>query len=383
MSSKRNHQKLRADFRKKHQGRVRQSDLTRQFHGDDGVEIDDIVLGERVSGKGDLTRKRTVMGSSAEPDAAAGLSVHFSTESGILAGRVLSVHGLQSRVLGDDGVIYSCAVRQVLKSLSTDQRHVVAAGDRVGIRSESDCTGVIHSVAPRRSSLCRTSRGRQQVIVSNVDVLLIVVSAAQPDLKPGLVDRFLLTAERFDIRPVVCINKIDLLDQADLQRMAGVFAQVGYPVILTSITTGQGVDYLRALIGKREAAFAGQSGVGKSSLLNCIEPGLSLRVGEVSRDNDKGKHTTTAAQLIPLKSGGFVVDTPGIRQFQLWDITAGEVAGLMPDLRPYVSQCRYPDCLHVQEDGCAVKEAVADGWIDARRYDSYCNLVEDELLGSH
>lgn len=379
MSSKKNRQKVRADFRKKHQGRVRQSDLTRRFHGDDGVEIDDMILAERVSGKGELTRKRTIIGSEAEPDSAAGLSVHISGDAGVIAGRVLSVHGLQSRVLGDDGEIYLCAVRQLLKSLSTDQRHVLAAGDRVGIRPESDRTGLIHSVEPRRSSLCRTSRGRQQVIVSNVDVLLIVVSAAQPDLKPGLIDRFLLTAERFGIRPVICINKLDLVDPAELQRVSGVFAQLGYPIVLTSFKTGQGVDYLRAVVERREAAFAGQSGVGKSSLLNAIEPGLSLRVGAVSRDNDKGKHTTTAAQLIPLAAGGFVVDTPGIRQFQLWDITAEEVAGMMPDLRPYVSQCRYPNCLHVQEDGCAVKEAVADGRIDARRYDSYCNLVEEEL----
>lgn len=379
MSSKKNRQKFRADFRKKHQGRVRQSDLTRRFHGDDGVEIDDLVLAERVSGKGELTRKRTIIGSEAEPETAAGLSVHISSESGIVAGRVLSVHGLQSRVLGDDGEIYHCALRQLLKSLSTDQRHVLAAGDRVGIRPENDRTGMIHSVAPRRSSLCRTSRGRQQIIVSNVDVLLIVVSAAQPDLKPGLVDRFLLTAERFGIRPVICINKVDLVDPAELQRVTGVFAQLGYPIVLTSFKTGQGVDYLRAVVARREAAFAGQSGVGKSSLLNVIEPGLSLRVGAVSRDNDKGRHTTTAAELIPLKSGGFVVDTPGIRQFQLWDITSEEIAGMMPDLRPYVSQCRYPNCLHTQEDGCAVKEAVADGRIDARRYDSYCNLIEEEL----
>lgn len=379
MSSKKNRQKLRADFRKKHQGKVRQADLTRRFHGDDGVEIDDIELSERVSGKGELTRKRTIMGSQADPDSAAGLSVQFSEEAEVVGGRVLSVHGLQSRVLGDDGVIYSCAVRQVLKSLHTDQRHVLAAGDRVGFRLQDASSGMIHSIGPRSSSLCRTSRGRQQVIVSNVDVLLIVVSAAQPDLKPGLIDRFLLTAERFGIRPLVCINKVDLIDQVSLQQIAGVFAQLGYPVILTSTQTGQGIDYLRAVVERREAAFAGQSGVGKSSLLNCIEPELALRVGEVSRDNDKGKHTTTAAQLIPLESGGFVVDTPGIRQFQLWDITSEEVAGLMPDLRPYVSQCRYPDCRHTQEDGCAVKDAVADGWIDARRYDSYCNLIEEEV----
>lgn len=379
MGAKRNRQKLRADFRKKHQGRVRKSDLTRRFHGGDEVGLDDLVQSERVSGKGELTRRRTVLGSDAAPEDAAGMSVRLDDGSTGIEGRVLSVHGLQSRVLGDDGRTYICAVRQLLKSLSTDQRHVVAAGDRVVVRPEKDGTGVIHSVQPRRSTLCRTSRGRQHVIVTNVDVLLVVVSAAQPDLKPGLIDRFLLTAERFGIRSVICINKVDLVDQAALQPVVAVFAQNGYPVILTSAADGQGIDYLRAVVQNREAALAGQSGVGKSSLLNAIEPELGLRVGEVSRDNEKGKHTTTAAQLIPLRDGGFVVDTPGIRQFQLWDIAADEVAGLMPDLRPYVSHCRYPNCRHLSEDACAVKEAVADGRIDARRYDSYCHLVEEEL----
>jgi len=379
MASKKNRPKLRAEFRKKHQGRVREGDFTRVYHGDQEGKLDDAIRSERVSGKGELTRRRTVLGSQADPEQA-GLSVHLSPREEMLAGRVLSVHGLQSRVACSDGRQYVCAVRQVLKSLSTDQRHVVAAGDRVDVRPEDDCTGIIWNVHPRRSTLCRTSRGRQHVIVANVDTLLIVVSAAQPDLKPGLIDRFLLTAERFAIRPVICINKIDLVDPATLQPMLGTFAQLGYPVILTSAQTGVGIDYVRALVHCRETALAGQSGVGKSSLLNCIEPGLALRIGAVSEDNDKGRHTTTAAQLIPLSEGGYVLDTPGIRQFQLWDITADEIAGLMPDLRPYVSHCRYPNCRHLSEDGCAVKDAVADGRIDARRYDSYCNLLEEELM---
>jgi ribosome biogenesis GTPase len=379
MAAKRRDSKLRADFRKKHQGRVRQGDLTRDFHGGDEQRLDNLVQSERVSGKGDLTRKRTVQGVESCPEDAAGLQVQLQHDEQIVMGRVLSVHGLNSRVLGDDGHEYVCQVRQVLKSLTTDQRHVVAAGDRVGIRPESHGTGMIHSVLPRSSTLCRTSRGRQHVIVTNVDRLLIVVSAAQPDLKPGLIDRFLLTAERFGIRPFICINKVDLIDPTELQPLVGVFSQAGYPVVLTSVVTGQGIPFLRALIATGGTALAGQSGVGKSSLLNRVEPGLGLRVGEVSRDNDKGKHTTTAAQLIPLATGSFVVDTPGIRQFQLWDISAAEVAGLMPELRPYVSHCRYPNCRHLNEDDCAVKDAVADGRIDARRYDSYCVLVEEEL----
>ena len=154
---------------------------------------------------------------------------------------------------------------------------------------------------------------------------------------------------------------------------------MGYRVLMTSAESGVNLDYLRALLAGKQTAIAGQSGVGKSSLLNAIEPSLALRVGIVSRENEKGKHTTTAARLIPLAAGGAVIDTPGIRQFQLWDISASEVAALMPDLRPYVSRCRYPDCLHINEEDCAVKEAVADARIDARRYDAYCHLIEDEL----
>src|SRR5438874_2479093 len=156
--------------------------------------------------------------------------------------------------------------------------------------------------------------------------------------------------------------------------VVGVYGQMGYRVLLASAATGQGIDRLQRLLAGKESVVAGQSGVGKSSLLNAIEPELALRVGEVSRENEKGKHTTTVARLIPLKIGGFVVDTPGIRQFQLWDIVPEEVAGYYRDLRPYVSLCRFPNCTHTHEADCAVKDAVADGRLDARRYESYCHL---------
>lgn len=369
--------KVRAEFRKKHQGRVRNSDLTREFKQGDGHSIEDLVQNERVSGKGELTRHRTIIGATAAPEDAAGLNVHLDVDESLVMGRVLSVHGLQSRVMTDQGQVVECAVRQLLKSLSTDQRHVVVAGDRVAIRTDGESAGMIERIEPRRTQLSRTSKGRQHVIVANCDYLLIVASAVQPALKPNLIDRFLLTAEQFDIQPVVCINKADLVDTAALQPMLGVYAQLGYRALLTSAETGQGIDFLQALVQNSQTVVAGQSGVGKSSLLNAIEPGLGLRVGQVSHENDKGKHTTTAAQLIPLECGGFVVDTPGIRQFQLWDITASEVGGLMRDLRPYVDGCRFPDCRHINEHDCAVKDAVADGRIDARRYDAYCQIVAD------
>jgi ribosome biogenesis GTPase len=145
-------------------------------------------------------------------------------------------------------------------------------------------------------------------------------------------------------------------------------------VHLVSAETGFGIERLRARVAEMASVVTGQSGVGKSSLLNAIEPGLALRVQSVSEETQKGRHTTTTAELLPLSIGGFVVDTPGIRQFQLWDVIPEEVAGYFRDLRPYVSRCRFPDCTHTHEDDCAVKDAVADGWIDARRYESYVQI---------
>jgi ribosome biogenesis GTPase len=251
---------------------------------------------------------------------------------------------------------------------------VVAAGDVVWFHPEGEAEGVIERVEPRRGIVSRTSRGRQHVLVANVERLVIVTSAAEPRLKPNLIDRLLVTAEKGHIRPVICINKIDLVEPAELMPLVGVYAQLGYDVLFVSATAGVGIDRLRDYLSGAESVVTGQSGVGKSSLLNAVEPGLHLRVQTVSGETQKGRHTTTTAELIPLSFGGYVVDTPGIRQFQLWDVIAEEVAGFFRDLRPYVSRCRFPDCTHTHEDDCAVKDAVADGWIDARRYESYVQI---------
>lgn len=354
---------------------MRRGDLTRDFQTGDDDQLADISQGERVSGKGDLTRKRTV--ETHQSDRSARTSDAVGDH---LFGRVISVHGLKSRVLGEDGVTYECAVRGVLKSLNQDQRNAIVAGDHVHFRAASTVDGMIEHVDPRHGVISRTSRGQQHIIAANVDYLLIISSAVEPSLKPVLIDRFLLTAEQCDVEPVVVINKADRVDMSTLQKILGVYAAMGYRVLTTSAQVGTNVEYLRTLLTNKQTVLAGQSGVGKSSLLNAIEPGLGLAVAEVSQDNDKGRHTTTASRLIPLSDGGAVFDTPGIRQFQLWDIVASEVAGLMPDLRPYVSACRFPDCLHLSEDDCAVKDAVADNRIDARRYDAYCHLLENDLL---
>jgi ribosome biogenesis GTPase len=364
---------FRTDMRKNRNVRTRKNDLTRDFSQND-EKLDDMVSGQSVSGKGELTRRRTVADGEIAEDAAGTIVLPAVDPTICRQGRVLKVQGLHSTVQLEDGTTRLCATRRLLKTLSTDQRHVVAAGDIVWVRPEGKTEGIIERVEPRTGVLSRTSRGRQHVLVTNVDQLILVTSAAQPRLKPHLVDRYLVTAEKTRIEPIICINKVDLVNRADLEPLIGVYSQLGYRTLQVSATKGWGIATLKELIRGRSSAFTGQSGVGKSSLLNAIEPGLALRVQEVSEESEKGKHTTTTAELIPLSFGGFVVDTPGIRQFQLWDVIAEEVAGFFRDLRPYVSHCRYPDCTHTHEEPCAVKDAVADGFIDARRYESYLQI---------
>lgn len=373
---------VRADFRKRQSTRTRKNDLTRRYE-DQSDKLEDSQTGERVSGKGRLTRKRTVAGSAQEDEA--GFQVELEVDEQLCKkGRVISVHGLGSFVRIADGTVYRCTVRGVLKSLATDLQHVVVAGDHVAIQvggaGHDEEQAVIVRVDARRNQISRTSRKRQQVLVSNVDFVCIVASAAEPLLKPNLIDRYLISAEKANIDPIIVINKVDLVDVADLQPVIGVWAQMGYPVLLTSTETGLGIERLKRLVSGRDSVVTGQSGVGKSSLLNVIEPGLQLRVGTVSDENQKGRHTTTAAKLIPLENGGHLIDTPGIRQFQLWDVIPEEVSGYFRDLRPFINGCRFPDCTHTHEDDCAVKWAVADGKLDVRRYESYVQIKDSEAF---
>ena len=378
MAKERRGKKIRTEFRKGHDQRQRKTDFTRDYQDSEAEQaFDRLDQRERVSGKGDLTRKRTIVGRESRSDAA-GFEVERDLDEGCVAGRVLSVHGLGCRVVSETGHDYRCAVRGILKSLNTDLRHVVVAGDRVTLRVTGEDEGVIEWVEPRHGVISRTSRGRQHMIAANVDGLLIVSSAAEPDLKPNLIDRMLVTAERSGVEPVICVNKVDLIDPASLQPLLGVYGQLGYRVVLVSARTGLGIDRLKSWIRNRDIVVAGQSGVGKSSLLNAIEPGLNLRVGDVSEENQKGKHTTTAARLIPLEMGGHIVDTPGIRSFAMWDLVSAEVAAWYRDVRPFVNRCRFPDCTHSHEERCGVKHAVADNLLDLRRYESLLHLQAGE-----
>jgi ribosome biogenesis GTPase len=379
--------KVRVALRKNRQNRTRANDLTRRFRDDEPALPG--AGGERVRAKGDLSRHRTIIeepgdqekqdSSSANPDAACRLAVDTST---CLRGLVLRVHGLISMVRSDDGRIVPCHVRRLLKSLAIDGRSVITVGDHVWFRpgTAAGADGLIEKVEARRGVITRGYRHRQHIIASNVDQVLIVSALAQPGLKLGLIDRYLVAAEIGSVRAVIVLNKSDLVDMASHQWVIGLYAQLGYETVVTSVTERRGLDRLSSLLSSGVTAVAGQSGVGKSSLLNAVQPGLNLKVREVSDWTSKGKHTTSTAELIDLKSGGFVVDTPGLRQFELWAAPPEELGAHFLEFRPFIAHCHFPNCSHTHENGCAVKEAVHQGQIHSGRYESYRKLYLQQPL---
>ncbi len=281
--------KIRADFRKNRQTRARTGDWTRRYE-QAPAEHEDAAQGERISGKGELTRKRTVVGEESVKSDATGFGVRLDgDQQGCLRGRVLCVQGLASTVAADDGTLFQCATRRLLRTLSTDQRHVVAAGDRVLFRPADNREGIIERIEPRHGVLSRAVRGRQHVIVANVDQMLIVVSAAEPRLKPNLIDRYLVSAEKGG-NPPADLHQQDRPGRTGphSRRWSGVYSRMGYEVLLVSAKTGFGIDRLRRALAGRETVVAGQSGVGKSSLLNAVDPSLQLRVAQVSEKRKRG-----------------------------------------------------------------------------------------------
>lgn len=254
----------------------------------------------------------------------------------------------------------------------------VAIGDVVRFADAGDGTGMITEVLPRRSRLVRRAAGKkalEQVIVANVDQVVAVVAAARPAPKWELLDRYLAAAESADLPAVVCITKLDLADREELMEETSEYERIGYPVLLTSSETGEGVEELRAALRGKVSVLAGASGVGKTSLLNALEPGLGLRIGEVSAATNKGKHTTSHLEMFALPFGGSVVDTPGMREFALWGEGGADLAELFPELRPLLGRCRFGvDCSHTHEPRCAIKDAVERGTVSARRYRSYLRM---------
>lgn len=242
----------------------------------------------------------------------------------------------------------------------------------------------ITTVLPRHNQFSRRSAGKvyqEQVIAANVDQVLIVMSVVKPRPRWNLLDRYLVSAEFTNIPAVICLTKVDLLrdeeETAEIEAIAAEYHALGYEVILSSTRTSQGIDALRAQIQGRFSVLVGQSGVGKSSLINMLEPGLALRIQDVGRKNEKGRHTTTATQMHPLQIGGFLMDTPGIREFGLWNITPDDLIHAFPEMRSLQHPCKFRDCTHQEEPGCNIRQAVMDGEISPYRYQSYLKLLEE------
>jgi ribosome biogenesis GTPase len=259
---------------------------------------------------------------------------------------------------------------------------LAAVGDRVRITLLEDGSGMIDEIEERERAIVRLDPRPQgeyrQILLANVDQAIFVFACARPQPRLRMLDRFLVIAEKQGIPAVIVANKVDLVGQGEAESIFGLYEKIGYPVIYTSAKTGQGIETLRGTLAGKLSALAGPSGVGKSSLLNAMQPGLGLEVDEVSKALDKGKHTTVVRQLFPLAGGGYVADTPGWKSLALWDTEPEEIDGYFPELRERVAYCQFSDCTHIHEPGCAVLEAVEKGEVHPERYESYLRLRAGE-----
>jgi ribosome biogenesis GTPase len=320
------------------------------------------------------------------------LSVETLVDNGVVAedDAALVMDGAQGRVIEVssglcrveiDGSVWLCTMRGSLSSEDSGYTNVVAVGDFV-VATETDAAkGVVEQVLPRNNVIARPDPGYghlQQILVANVDQLLIVASWRNPNIWTELIDRYLITAERHAIQPVICVNKIDLAaDMAVVESVLRPYRALEYPIIVTSAERGDGLDRLRETLCGKITVLAGLSGVGKSSLLRAAQPGFELRTGEVNERLDEGRHTTTQATMLKYGEEGYVIDTPGIREFGLYGLARSELAMFYPEIIAQSVACRFADCTHVHEPDCAVRQAVDDGKIDAQRYENYGKILEN------
>ena len=299
-------------------------------------------------------------------------------QNGIVVKKIANAYLVQSA----DSTL-TCTLSQRLKRQSAGDP--VTIGDQVCWNEAAQITTVV----PRRNQLARRSavpmpgaHAHEQIIAANVDQVVPVFAAASPRLAWPLLDRYLVSAESAEIPALVCITKLDLVEGhpegAEIEAVAAEYRAIGYGVILTSTVSGRGMDEFKAALQGRLSVFVGKSGVGKTSLLNTIEPGLGLRVQETSQVTGKGRHTTTHQEMFALESGGAIIDTPGVREFGLWDVDEDDLALFFPEMRPLVGTCKFGrDCRHVHEPGCSIRQAVNAGQISPYRYESYLKLRAD------
>lgn len=294
-------------------------------------------------------------------------------------GRIIAITG-EGAWVDSEGETLLCSLKGLFKKETQKSKNLIAVGDWVRLGEGAS----IDLIETRTSFLSRTdiSGRKEQLIAVNVDQAIITVSLINPPLKSALVDRYLIALEKGGIHPIIAVNKIDLLTYASTEEkelyyaFLAAYEPLGYPILSLSTVTGAGLEALRSLLLGKTSVFSGQSGVGKSSLLNaCFD--LTQKVGDLAVKTSKGAHTTTSASLIPLPDGGYCVDTPGIRSFGIWSLTKQDVVSHFRDIAAFSPQCKYPDCLHLHEPDCAVEEALEQGKIAPLRYESYAVLLDE------
>ena len=301
-----------------------------------------------------------------------------------MKGLVVKSTGSWYDVRTDNGDIVPCRLRGQFRIKGIKNTNPVVVGDHVIFLVEQDGNGYITDIEQRKNYIDRKSTKLSKIshlIAANIDMAFLVVTLKKPYTSLGFIDRFLLTAEGFRIPSCLVFNKMDLYDEAELamvKEVEDIYRSVGYQTLRTSTVTGEGIKELYALMSGKVSLFSGHSGVGKSALVNCIDPTLQVKIGEISDFHKKGKHTTTFAQMYPLQNGGYIIDTPGLKEFGLIQYSKEEIRDYFPEIRQYNNSCRFDNCLHVHEPDCAVIKAVEAGKIPASRYANYLALLQDK-----
>ncbi|HPS41614.1 MAG TPA: ribosome small subunit-dependent GTPase A, partial [Anaerolineaceae bacterium] len=299
----------------------------------------------------------------------------------LIQGRVIRYQSGFSNVRTGDEVI-TCVIRGRLKR-RTFQGDVISIGDLVNISILPEGSGVIEEILPRHSELVRmdpTPRGEfRQILLANADQIVIVFACASPEPHLRMLDRFLVISEKQGLQPLIIANKVDLVGRRVARRIFSIYPPIGYRVIYTSAEEDTGIKELKEALKGKISALCGPSGVGKSSLMNCIQPGLGLAVREISGYNERGRHTTVVREMFPLEEGGYVADLPGLRRLSLWDTQPEELDGYFPELRDLVKHCQFNDCAHYEEPGCAVIKAVEEGKVSEERYESYLRMRAGDI----